>query len=669
MLGVGCGPQVGPFPSRPIMGSIRGEGTPPQTLAVIWRKKGVISLSSGCSRKAGEGVQPSSPPPPPPPDRRVSIFSGSSSSRRSPSSLKLLQSPPPHFRPSSLQRPPPALPFPISTAVPSSLKPLVQPPPCSPPSPSPAWSLLFPDFPPATIPRQNIFPAFPQLSSAPLHNVPRHLPSTGQYSPLHPHDRPHSPPRSALISVLNPHHEFPSPPALPPNFRVHLPVLNPTNTSRAPPLSPINFLSLQLPTNCPILSPEVHVVACIHSRKNREIRSATSTWISTHNFPPVARQKSALLPVQFPAIPVPSLFLDLTITPLGTLSQIPPSSEPANSAWGFSLSLQFRRLSSLAFPSPPPHPTSSPRFPRKLALPESYLPWNWARSLPRGIRPTARPCRYHPSATSSLISGILPRFPPRLAYPPHRPTILLIPFTGFPSQVLSSPPVALRIHPRSSKFLSSLISQIYLAAYRPTPTVGPVTQTFTPLVRAQSALHAVAVSDAQLGARNSCRRSSPTWRSAHVDHHPRVDPLLFPATQLIPLSLLWPVMSRAAPHRLFKRLLAVWFEPRPTSNPAVPATGSADPASSSAVPALFQPRSWSARVVPADGRRPLPCHVPGSLPNRHLVASTPVFRLGRAHALPGHARFLSDVVSLPPADTAEPTLHYATTHRASRPTG
>ena len=28
MLGVGCGPQVGPFLSRPTMGSIRGEGTP-----------------------------------------------------------------------------------------------------------------------------------------------------------------------------------------------------------------------------------------------------------------------------------------------------------------------------------------------------------------------------------------------------------------------------------------------------------------------------------------------------------------------------------------------------------------------------------------------------------------------------------------------------------------
>ena len=34
-MGVGCGPQVGPFLSWPTKGSIRGEGTPPQTLAVI----------------------------------------------------------------------------------------------------------------------------------------------------------------------------------------------------------------------------------------------------------------------------------------------------------------------------------------------------------------------------------------------------------------------------------------------------------------------------------------------------------------------------------------------------------------------------------------------------------------------------------------------------------
>ena len=63
MLGVGCGPQVGPFLSRPTKGSIRGEGTPPQTLAVIWKKKGSSFISSGCSRKDKEGNQP--PPPPP----------------------------------------------------------------------------------------------------------------------------------------------------------------------------------------------------------------------------------------------------------------------------------------------------------------------------------------------------------------------------------------------------------------------------------------------------------------------------------------------------------------------------------------------------------------------------------------------------------------------------
>ena len=80
---LGCGPQVGPFPSRPILGSIRGEGTPPQTLAVIWEKKRVSSISSGCSRKAGEGQPPSlplSPPPhvsmslPPPPWRPPSLL-------------------------------------------------------------------------------------------------------------------------------------------------------------------------------------------------------------------------------------------------------------------------------------------------------------------------------------------------------------------------------------------------------------------------------------------------------------------------------------------------------------------------------------------------------------------------------------------------------------------
>ena len=39
MLGVGCGPQVGPSPSRPTMGSIRGEGTPPTNPSRHFKKE------------------------------------------------------------------------------------------------------------------------------------------------------------------------------------------------------------------------------------------------------------------------------------------------------------------------------------------------------------------------------------------------------------------------------------------------------------------------------------------------------------------------------------------------------------------------------------------------------------------------------------------------------
>ena len=60
---MGRGPQVGPFPSRPILGSIRGEGTPPTNPSRHLRKERSFLLSSACSRKAGEAVQPPSPPP------------------------------------------------------------------------------------------------------------------------------------------------------------------------------------------------------------------------------------------------------------------------------------------------------------------------------------------------------------------------------------------------------------------------------------------------------------------------------------------------------------------------------------------------------------------------------------------------------------------------------
>ena len=53
---------MGPFPSRPILGSIRGEGAPPTNPSRHLRKKGETSLLSDCSRK----IEGDRPPPPPP---------------------------------------------------------------------------------------------------------------------------------------------------------------------------------------------------------------------------------------------------------------------------------------------------------------------------------------------------------------------------------------------------------------------------------------------------------------------------------------------------------------------------------------------------------------------------------------------------------------------------
>ena len=58
MLGVGCGPQVGPFPSRPIMGSIRGEGTPPPTNPSRHLKKERSVLPLKWLLKEGRGRSP-----------------------------------------------------------------------------------------------------------------------------------------------------------------------------------------------------------------------------------------------------------------------------------------------------------------------------------------------------------------------------------------------------------------------------------------------------------------------------------------------------------------------------------------------------------------------------------------------------------------------------------
>ena len=55
---MGCGPQVGPFPSRPIMGSIRGEGTPPPTNPSRHLKKERSALPLKWLLKEGRGRSP-----------------------------------------------------------------------------------------------------------------------------------------------------------------------------------------------------------------------------------------------------------------------------------------------------------------------------------------------------------------------------------------------------------------------------------------------------------------------------------------------------------------------------------------------------------------------------------------------------------------------------------
>ena len=71
MFRCGLWASSGPFPLSAHYGLYKRGRDPPQTLAVIWRKKGVNSLSSGCSRKIKKGDQPPPPPPPPLPHNPV----------------------------------------------------------------------------------------------------------------------------------------------------------------------------------------------------------------------------------------------------------------------------------------------------------------------------------------------------------------------------------------------------------------------------------------------------------------------------------------------------------------------------------------------------------------------------------------------------------------------
>ena len=71
MFRCGLWASSGPFPLSAHYGLYKRGRDPPQTLAIIWRKKREFSLSSGCSSKIKEGDQPPPLPPPPLPHHHV----------------------------------------------------------------------------------------------------------------------------------------------------------------------------------------------------------------------------------------------------------------------------------------------------------------------------------------------------------------------------------------------------------------------------------------------------------------------------------------------------------------------------------------------------------------------------------------------------------------------
>ena len=309
---MGCGPQVGPFPSRPIMGSIRGEGTPPQTLAVIWRKKGVLSLSSGCSRKAGEGVQPPSPPPPPyafvPPPRRPPPLL--------PPATVLLRC---HRVAAVLKLPPPPLPQAAAASGPPCRHPLLHRHPLHAPLPSSLHcqapsAASSPDFPlpsPANSPLPNISVTFPP----PLHNVQR-PPPRPRLNPFAAHlpppwnlrfptpEYPLFPPEISLFHSRIPAHPLSSPlpipaylPDFPFCFQFHYPV-------RSIPDVPPPFQSIahcrqpSLPLSC-----QIPVIAT----PPPEIRSPTAVYAEVDSSTPEIPVNATLVVPRFPSTSPPFL--------------------------------------------------------------------------------------------------------------------------------------------------------------------------------------------------------------------------------------------------------------------------------------------------------------------------------------------------------------------------
>ena len=282
-LGLGLWALSGPFPLSGHFGLYKRGRDPPQTLSVIWKKKGVNSLSSDCSRKIEEGDLPPLPPPPPLPHDHVlppcspprlphplalitwyrHLLPYCCSHRRRPSvAAATIEPPPPLPSAASIApattAPSPPLPPPSSARAPS---PLHRPTNLSRVSPAlHSWVLLqllaCPTPSPPEIDRDNVYPSssplpHPEIHPAPFGNSNRHPAKPLSTSRLSTPRQIRHPPLPDLLVILHPRSPcVPTSPTPPPGIR-ESPLRNSRsnsiqNSRRSPPWRPFGTSLLPL---------------------------------------------------------------------------------------------------------------------------------------------------------------------------------------------------------------------------------------------------------------------------------------------------------------------------------------------------------------------------------------------------------------------------------------
>ena len=350
---VRCGlwASSGPFPLLAHYRLYKRGRDPPQTLAVIWRKKGVISLSNGCSRKAGEGVQPphASVPPPPP-------------SRRPPPLLAPATDLVRHLCDAAVLKPPPLPPLPpplVAASRPPCRHPLhlhllrSSSSPCTPPAP-----------PPGTLTADSSPPQPSSLANNSRPSPPRTSPSA------HPFSLPNVPTEPSPIILLPlaifPFATFPLP------HHGHCPLSPPPPFPAMPDLPGFrnrlsHLLLYHLPTP-PVIPPFVYPlnrpISSSHPHQNSHLHQSTCLPTSAHEF---LTSRNLVNPsghhlVTFLLPPFPSTF-----------THPPPDSSSTIPVWPSQIIPGHPRhcISS----SPQPHrPSSSPQSIIFTPLPHNFLP-------------------------------------------------------------------------------------------------------------------------------------------------------------------------------------------------------------------------------------------------------------------------------------------------------